>query len=160
MASEVLRVMPVPRAEAAPDGSSPAPEARRRIVHSSDLWLLLLVAVVLGLFLLNLVRPLAELIYSPTALLIVVIMVVEFLVLKARDRSRFYRLELQLMRNRRREDIRLLRETRDAVARAVQLLDQARERLDAQGALDEPTRALLGRLAEDLRQTHDDIQRR
>ncbi|NUP91086.1 MAG: hypothetical protein HUU25_14905, partial [Candidatus Sumerlaeia bacterium] len=114
-----------------PGGESLPPRPRRqRLVHSSDLWMFLAVAVVLILFLSGMAEDLINLIYSPAALAVVVALLIQFLVLKARDRSRFYRLQLHMISNRRREDLCLMRETRDSLAEALKTLRAAREALE------------------------------
>jgi ABC-type multidrug transport system fused ATPase/permease subunit len=156
-ASHSQRMPPAaPESEQGP----PRPQRRGRVVHSSDLWIVLAVAVVVILFLSNMIWPLAEMLYGPAAFVVAAVMIVEFLILKARDRSRFYRLELQLMRNRRREDIRLLRETRDALAESLRSLRQARQRLEEDGSSAEETKAVLDSLEEQVQRIHDDIYRR
>ncbi len=120
----------------------------------------LAVAVVLILVLAGMAEDLINLIYSPAALAVGVALLIQFLVLKARDRSRFYRLQLHMISNRRREDLCLMRETRDSLAEALKTLREVREALEGRGALDDETRAALERVREQIEHVHSDICRR
>ncbi len=130
------------------------PSHRRRLIQSGDLWILLAVAVVLALFFLDWIRPLAQLLYSPVAFAIAVVMLLEFLFLKARDRSRQLRVEIQMMKNRRREDIRLLRQTRDTLNSARETI----ESIEGDGLSDE-AQTRLREVGETLEQATEEITR-
>lgn len=54
--------------------------------------------------------------YEPIAIVILVLVLLEYIVLKGRDRSRIYRIELEKMRDKRHQDIEFLREQEAALA--------------------------------------------
>jgi hypothetical protein len=148
-----------PLSAEAPPEAAPRPR-RQRLVHSSDVWILLAVAVVVIMFISGMAERLRAMFYGPTALAVLVALIIQFLVLKARDRSRFYRLQLHMISNRRREDLCLLRETRDNLAEATKTLRALRERIETPGPDVEETGRLLSELEEQVRNAHQDICRR
>jgi hypothetical protein len=130
---------------------------RRRRIHSSDVWLFLVFAVILVLFLSGWHEKILEVIYGKVALVILAVMLVEYLVLKARDRSRFYRLQLHMINNRRREDLCVLRETRDSLGLATERFKRLRRRIEAGEALADDNLDLFSDTVDLIEQTHQDI---
>jgi hypothetical protein len=118
------------------------------------------VVVVLVLLITDAIRPLIERIYSPWALALLVVMLIEYLVLKARDRSRFHRMEIQMIRNRRREDLRLLRETCEGLERTIERLRDLRAHLQEKGGSDTDLQNRLAGLDEQIQAIHEDILHR
>lgn len=86
----------------------------------------------LGVYLAGGGREFLQGIYSHFAILLVVFLIIEYIVLKGRDRSRIYKIERDQARARRREDIEFLREIEERIETVQQDLegegDQARER--------------------------------
>lgn len=95
----------------------------------------MLILIVIGVLALIIVTGNHEIIfnklYSPTAAIIVIIMLIEYLILKGSDRSPIYRRELEAAREKRRDDLLMLRaiETRlvDLRARLDNDLEHADE---------------------------------
>jgi purine-cytosine permease-like protein len=139
-----------------PDSHTDRPRRPRRI-HSSDLWVLLLFVAILFLFLSGTFENVLDVLYSRLAFVLIVVMLVEFLVLKTRDRSRFYRMQLQMTSNRRREDLRLLRETRDTLAECSECLNDLRGEIERGENGQEDSLAQLEQIREKIEQVHSDI---
>ncbi len=93
-------------------GSQPARENRRRVRSGDVILVLLLGAVLFALFTFDF-RQIFQVLYSPTAGIVLLVVIVEFLVLKSVDRTRLFRLEINRLRKWRRNDETLLRESRD-----------------------------------------------
>ncbi|MBN1476734.1 hypothetical protein JXA47_08275 [Candidatus Sumerlaeota bacterium] len=139
-----------------PDPHIDRPHHPRRI-HSSDLWVILLFVVILFLFLSGTFESVLDVLYSRLAFVVIVVMLIEFIVLKTRDRSRFYRMQLQMTSNRRREDLRLLRETRDTLAECSASLDDLRCEIERGENGQQDSLARLEQIREKIEQMHSDI---
>ena len=107
-------VMEKPPFRPTPSGAA---RLRERRQTTSKLWLKqsLLILAILAVFGLGVVSSgnatqwLRKL-YSPFAVIIVTVLVVQYILLKGRDRSRLYRMEIDQLRERRREDSDFLQE--------------------------------------------------
>lgn len=132
----------------------------RRRLHSGDLWLLLVFGAILVLLMADLIKPVFDFLYSPVALVILVVMLIEFLVLKARDRSRLLRIEIQMMRNRRREDVRLMRETRDELRALRSELAALALEIETAESVPEPIRERFDAIEEKVKKIEESIIRR
>jgi hypothetical protein len=123
-------------AELLPPSPTPLPSGasrlRRRRQHSSargvkNTWL---IAAIILVFFFGIVwsghaKDLFDMLYGRGAVLIVVVLIIEYIILKGRDRSRFYKIELLKMRDKRRNYIEFVRnlETQlDQVESALQPL--------------------------------------
>lgn len=94
------------------------PRRRRRgrgRPHSGDLFLALLVFVIVLVFVIFEPKDVVYTLYNRTAGLILIIMVVEYLVLKSMDRTRVYQLENMRLREQRRSDRQTLRRAKEAL---------------------------------------------
>ncbi|MCC6546800.1 hypothetical protein IT570_06485 [Candidatus Sumerlaeota bacterium] len=95
-------------------------KGRRPRVGKADLLVFIIVGA-LAVVAFNLGRDqIFSLIYNPTAGLIVLIMIVEFLWLKSGDRTRLYRLENDRLRTKLRKDEDLLKRGRDLLHQAIE----------------------------------------
>lgn len=105
------------------------PRPRRRL-RSGELATLITIGI-LGLILVTgNARGLLRILYSPTAGLIAVVMLVEYILLKGADRSALYRRELDAARSKRREDLLALREMEERIV-------ELRESLNHEGGTEE-----------------------
>jgi hypothetical protein len=91
---------------------------KRSPASVKNAWLITAIAVV---FLIGVVwsagpQRTIEFLYEPTAIVILVLVLLEYIVLKGRDRSRIYRIELEKMRDKRHQDIEFLRELEAVLA--------------------------------------------
>lgn len=94
--------------------------------------LLLVVAVFcLAVLITQDLKLVTRFIYSPLAVILLIVVFVEFLIIKGGDRSRLYRIELDRMRER--EDEQVTR-ARQAVAQVNRGLDLCKDRLKAEDA--------------------------
>jgi len=98
----------------------------------------------LGIYLAGGGRELLRHAYSHFAILLLVFLIIEYIVLKGRDRSRIYRIERDQARAKRREDMEFLRETGEEIERI-------------RGALQE---AAAGESKPEQRERTDDLTRR
>ena len=131
---------------------------KRRSKHSRagarTTWLILAIVVIFlgGIFLsgggLDFVRSL----YGPVAVIVVILLIVEYVVLKGRDRSRFYRIEIEQMREKRRSDAELLRHLGTRMRDICQRVD-ALDLGDEKRAPEIEELRRLCRQLEDLRQS-------
>lgn len=96
----------------------PGRPRRQRGPRSGDVFLFLLVFLLIVIFFAFGLEQLVDLFYNKTAGLILIVIVVEFLILKSMDRTRVYQIENARLREQRRADRALLK-------RAVELLDEA-----------------------------------
>lgn len=93
---------------------------KRRIrVRSGDVIILLIIGVFVIAAINTSPGAVFDFLYSPTAGLILLIMILEFLWLKSGDRTRVYRLEIDRLRAQRRRDEDLLRRARDIIHQSV-----------------------------------------
>lgn len=101
--------------------------SRRGRPQSGDLFLVLVVfAVVLTFFMFEPGRVIDAL-YNPTAGLILIIMAVQFLVLKSMDRTRVYQLENTRLREQRRTDRVLLKQAGEVLGDPLDNIDEMDE---------------------------------
>jgi uncharacterized integral membrane protein len=113
----------------------------------------LLILLLLLLLVSNSVRTFLAIIYSPFAFAIMLIVVLEYVILKAVDRSRIYRLEIERLRSKRAEDIALWRDLEGHLSEALKRLQE----LEGGAATTDPDaslsslRALRSKLEEILR---------
>ncbi len=97
--------------------------SRRQHVRTTDLLILLILGVIIVVAFNVGFEQLFSLLYSPTAGLILLIVIVEFLWLKSGDRTRIYRLENDRLRTKLRQDEELLRQARELLGQATQPSD-------------------------------------
>ena len=113
------------RSDTPPRTPSGAARLRRRRggrPHAPRLRPVWLILAILGVFALGLhlsggLGEFLQNLYSPVAIIVVVFLVIEYIVLEGRDRSRIYRIELDQMREKRRLDAAFLREVEDELRR-------------------------------------------
>ncbi len=117
-----------------PSTSSSQRHGKRR--KAFDAVILLVFAAVAGYICYRFWDDLSAALYSSTAMIILVVMVIEFLILKSFDRTRLYRLENERLVRRRNDDLRAMREAESVLKRMIQ------ERLPGAN-LDEPPSAPL-----------------
>jgi hypothetical protein len=70
-------------------------------------------------------RRLIDAIFTPTAVLIIVIVLFEYLILRGSDRSEIYKRELEAARKKRRDDLLALREIEAQLLEMNRRIDQA-----------------------------------
>ncbi len=102
-----------------PPGSLPAPRHRRPPRRAFDALILL---VILGLVAYGVFRyfdDITKVLYSRTAMVVLLIMVIEFLVLKSVDRTRLYQIENRRLARRRIADLQAMREAEAALATLI-----------------------------------------
>lgn len=128
-----------------PPSPPDTPAPRRAAPRLRNQWLILFIALVFtaGLLLSGAGRPLFERLYHPAALLIVVLLIVQYILLKGRDRSRMYKIEAEQVRRKRAEDQEFLAECERSLA-------ELEQRAAADPALQEEITALRERLARRL----------
>lgn len=116
----------------------------------------MLILIVIGILALIIVTGNHELIlstlYSPTAAIIAIIMLIEYLVLKGSDRSPIYRRELEAAREKRRDDLLALRAVETRLVDLRARLDNDLEHAD------EPER--LAQCAAQARTVVEDVLKR
>jgi len=88
---------------------------RRRAPSSGDLFFMLTIFIVVLLVVLVGFRDLTGLLYSRMAGILLLVVVIEYLILKSMDRTRVYQMENQRLRDLRRADRLLLRRARDVI---------------------------------------------
>lgn len=95
------------------------PERRRRRWRGGDLAFLSVVLVLAGAIILHYGLDLFDILYSPTAGFVAIIMIVEYLLIKSSDMTRVFRIENDELRKRRRRDEALLRKARELTGQAL-----------------------------------------
>jgi hypothetical protein len=103
---------------------------RRRRRHENRFrpkarWLILALFAVFsaGIVLSGNGRDFLRYLYSPVAIIVVIFAIAEYIVLKGRDRSRIYRLELDQMREKRHQEIDFLHEMEDELRETERALE-------------------------------------
>jgi hypothetical protein len=86
--------------------------------------LLLLVFLLVLLLITNSYQTLIDILYSPFSFAILLIIVLEYVILKGVDRSRIYRLEIERLRSKRAEDIALWRDLEGHLSDALRTLQK------------------------------------
>jgi len=114
--------------------SRPAPQGQRRFrrgrsrrPRSGDVFLVVLAFGLVVLFFSFEPYGILSMLYNPIAGLILLIVVVEYLVLKSMDRTRIYQLENRRLREYRRGDRVLLKRTRDAITESLAMNEDTPE---------------------------------
>lgn len=97
---------------------SPPPAKKRRVRFGDLLVFATLAGIALTLLLLGPGKAL-DLVYNKTAAIVLVVMVVEYLVIKSADRTRIYRMENHRLRAKQRKAEELLRRSRALLEAAV-----------------------------------------
>jgi len=117
--------------EPAKPESRRAPHARPRI---SNAWLILAIVIVFGagVVMSGAGGKVIDKLYGPAALIIVVILMIQYILLKGRDRSRVYKIEIEKMRGKRLDDVERMRHLDTELAD----LEQRLHRLAETGGLD------------------------
>lgn len=88
---------------------------KKRGPRSGDLFLVVIIAALLLVFFIKKPGEILQYFYNQTAGLILIIMVVEYLVLKSMDRTRVFQLENYRLRESRRADRQLLKRSRELI---------------------------------------------
>jgi hypothetical protein len=101
---------------------------RRPKIGSGEIIILIAIGLLLLIVVTGNHRAILEKLYSPTAALIVVIMLVEYLLLKGSDRTAIYRRELEAARLKRREDLLAMRDLERQLVELKVRLSTALER--------------------------------
>ena len=99
-------------------------ERRRRTVSGAEI--LFLVAILLCVLLLftGSLSTFLSILYSPFSFIILVVIITEYIILKGADRSRIYRIEIDRLRDKRKEDIAFSREIETELQRLVSALGE------------------------------------
>ena len=99
-------------------------ERRRRTVSAAEI--LFLVAILLCVLLLftGSLSTFLSILYSPFLFIILVVIITEYIILKGADRSRIYRIEIDRLRDKRKEDIAFSREIETELQRLVSALSE------------------------------------
>ncbi len=92
---------------------------RRKRIRSGDIVILVIVAGLVAVFYNFTVDEIFNILYSPQTGLIVLIIIVQFIWLKSGDRTRVYRIEIQKLRDQRRQDEDFLRKAKEIVEVAI-----------------------------------------
>ena len=87
--------------------------------------LILVVAFGVLLLLTNDLNLFIRIFYNPYSFLILAVAIVEYIILKAMDRSRMYRLENQRLKRKRRRDMDMRREVESRIRNVMQRLDES-----------------------------------
>ncbi|MBN1867577.1 hypothetical protein JW916_09820 [Candidatus Sumerlaeota bacterium] len=141
-----------------PSGTSRLKKRRRRqsAARARTAWLIgaIVLVFVAGIFLsgggIEFVRSL----YSPVALIVVIFLIVEYVVLKGRDRSRLYRIELDQMREKRRRDNEFLHDIERDIQSVENDLASLEDRFESGDDRGQELRRLRSKF-EDLRRAAD-----
>jgi DNA-binding helix-hairpin-helix protein with protein kinase domain len=120
-----------------PPTSPAAPEARRALrvrPRIPNAWLILAIVIVFGagVVMSGAGGKVIDKLYGPAALIIVVILIIQYILLKGRDRSRVYKIEIERMRAKRHDDIERTRHIDAELAN----LEQRLHRLTETGGFD------------------------
>ncbi len=102
-------------------------KSRRKRVRSGDLIVLLIAAVVIIIVYNYQVSDIVGVLYNPWVGVVLVIMILEFLILKSGDRTRVYRLELDKLRESRRKDEDLLKKARTIIDQSIEYPESEEE---------------------------------
>ena len=125
-----LPASPPPARSVAPE----APSASRVHPRIRNAWLILAIVIVFGagVVMSGAGGKLIDKLYGPAALIIVVILMIQYILLKGRDRSRVYKIEIEKMRAKRHDDVERMRHLETELAH----LEQRLHRLAASGGFD------------------------
>ncbi len=95
---------------------------RRRTPTAAEI--LILVAILLCVLLLftGSLSTFLSILYSPFSFIILVVIITEYIILKGADRSRIYRIEIDRLRDKRKDDIAFSREIETELQRLVSAL--------------------------------------
>lgn len=110
---------------------------RRPRIGSGEIIILIVIGILTLIYLTNNLSKIWENLYSGYAVAIVVIMLVEYLLLKGSDRSPIYRRELEAARVKRRDDLLALRDLETQLVELRSRLGGALEREEDPAALRE-----------------------
>ncbi|MDK2972959.1 MAG: hypothetical protein PWP23_2714 [Candidatus Sumerlaeota bacterium] len=135
-----------PSARTEPRRRSRRSRRQRRTAHSGDIFLIVLVFLIVIIAIIFDPQKLFELLYNKFAGLLLIVMAIEFLILKSMDRTRVYQMENARLREQKRVDRLLLK-------RSIELLREA----DAKDALKDDEARLRWKtkadvLAEEIRE--------
>lgn len=99
-------------------------ERRRHTLSAAEI--LILIAILLSVLLLftGSFTTFLSILYSPFSFIIIVVIITEYIILKGADRSRIYRLEIDRLREKRKEDITFSREIETELHRLVSALSE------------------------------------
>jgi hypothetical protein len=91
-------------------------------------WLVVAIITIflIGLFIQVGWRTFLESLYRPAAVILIVFLAIEYIIIKGRDRSRIYRIELQSLREKRREDIEFIRNLEEDLEQIDEVLAELR----------------------------------
>jgi len=122
-------------------GAARLRERKRKagLLGSKSGWLILAILVIFGagVVMSGGGRNFLHFLYGPVAIIVVIFMIVEYIVLKGRDRSRIYRLELEQTRERRRHDVEFLQ----SVEEQLRQIEEALGAVGADQTVDAPSAA-------------------
>jgi uncharacterized membrane protein YcjF (UPF0283 family) len=119
------------------DGAARKRHRRKILLPRIGESILIAVAVVcLAILIMQDVWSVVEFLYSPLAIILLVVVFAEFLILKGGDRSRLYRLEIERMREREQEQIERLRLAVDELQRAREACQSGLKTADPEATSD------------------------
>ncbi|MFP4380709.1 MAG: hypothetical protein ACLFUS_09430 [Candidatus Sumerlaeia bacterium] len=90
------------------------------------------------------------LLYSPVAIIVVLFLGIEYLILKGRDRSRIYKIELDHARAKRQQDLEFLRRMEGQLRQMEKMLDEENAESSSSEDFREKVKALRTELSERL----------
>jgi hypothetical protein len=128
-------------------------EKKRWLFPLLRIILLLFIFLLVLLLITNSYQTLVDILYSPFSFAIMLIIVLEYIILKGVDRSRIYRLEIERLRSKRAEDIALWRDLEGHLSDALSTL----QKLDNSAATASPDSNLSNLVA--LRSKLEEILR-
>jgi purine-cytosine permease-like protein len=85
-------------------------ERRRRAVTSAEILVIAAILLCIVLLFTGSFSTFFSILYSPFSFIILVVIITEYIILKGTDRSRIYRIEIDRLREKRKEDIAFNRE--------------------------------------------------
>jgi len=107
---------PAPRSRNESPARPPSRARRRPRRQAFDALILLVILGLVGYGIYRYFDEILEALYSRTAMVVLVIMVIEFLILKSLDRTRLYRIENRRLVRRRMADLQAMREAESALS--------------------------------------------
>ncbi|MFW6304082.1 MAG: hypothetical protein ACOC2L_05615 [Candidatus Sumerlaeota bacterium] len=119
------RTPPSPIGQQAPGRTR---STRASLGRMRNAWLIIAIITVflIGLILQVGWETFLDLLYRPVAIVIIVFLAIEYILIKGRDRSRIYRIELQQLREKRREDIEFIRNLEEDLEKMDETLAKLR----------------------------------
>ena len=116
-----------PESGAARPTSTKSRRRRRRRPYTGDMFFVFLIFLIALILMVYGFRETVSTVFSPTAGVILLIMVIEYLVLKSMDRTRIYQIENMRLREQRRTQRQSLKRSRDLIDEGLRVIDSEDE---------------------------------